>query len=113
MYNTPEFIMQLITEKELPFFKGFWANLHLSYRSNQPVLIKNSMVFKDGASLVGKEMTINGFLLANLGLRYQYKILEVEASCYNLFNHQYLLGGDRVPVPQAGRMFLGAFHLYF
>ena len=113
VYNTPEFIMQLITEKELPFFKGFWANLHLSYRSNQPVLIKNSMVFKDGASLVGKEMTINGFLLANLGLRYQYKMLEVEASCYNLFSHQYLLGGDRVPVPQAGRMFLGAFHLYF
>ena len=111
--NTPEFIVQLITEKELTFAKGLWLNLHLSYRSNQPIMIGNPMVVKDGASLVGEKYVINGYLLADLGLRYSFKRFGVEASCYNLLNHKYLLGGDRVPVPQAGRMFFGTLHVNF
>ena len=111
--NTPEFIVQLITEKELTFVKGLWLNLHLSYRSNQPIMIGNPMVVKDGASLVGEKYVINGYLLADLGLRYSFKRFGVEASCYNLLNHKYLLGGDRVPVPQAGRMFFGTLHVNF
>ena len=71
------------------------------------------MVVKDGASLVGEKYVINGYLLADLGLRYSFKRFGVEASCYNLLNHKYLLGGDRVPVPQAGRMFFGTLHVNF
>ena len=111
VHNTPEFIFQLITEKELNFVKDLWLNLHLSYRSNQPAPYGNLMVFKeDDPYYTDDNFVIKGYLLANLGLRYSFKRLSVEASCYNLLNHQYLLGGDRVPVPQAGRMFLGTLH---
>ena len=68
------------------------------------------MVFKDGDFYTDDYFVIKGYLLANLGLRYSFKWFSVEASCYNLLNHKYLLGGDRVPVPQAGRMFLGTLH---
>ena len=110
VHNTPEFIFQLVTAKELNFVKNLWLNLHLSYRSNQPAPYGSIMVFKDGDFYTDDYFVIKGYLLANLGLRYSFKWFSVEASCYNLLNHKYLLGGDRVPVPQAGRMFLGTLH---
>ena len=111
IHNTPEFIFQLITEKELNFAKGLWLNLHLNYRSNQPAPYGNLMVIKDDEPYLDEDFVIKGYLLANLGLRYTFKQFSAEVSCYNLLNHKYLLGGDRVPVPQAGRMFLGTLHV--
>ena len=112
IHNTPEFIFQLITEKELNFAKGLWLNLHLNYRSNQPAPpFGGLMVIKDDEPYLDEDFVIKGYLLANLGLRYTFKQFSAEVSCYNLLNHKYLLGGDRVPVPQAGRMFLGTLHV--
>ena len=71
------------------------------------------MIFKEGEYYSDENFVINGYFLADLGLRYQYKRIGIEAICYNLLDHRYLLGGDRLPVPQAGRMFLGSLHLKF
>lgn len=114
VHNTPEFILQVITAQELPFFlKGLWLDLHLSYRSSQPSPLTGPMIFKEGEYYSDENFVINGYFLADLGLRYQYKRIGIEAICYNLLDHRYLLGGDRLPVPQAGRMFLGSLHLKF
>ena len=111
--NTPEFIMQFVAEREFTFLKGLWMNLHLSYRSNQPSPLNNVMIFKDGESYLDEDFVIKGYMLANVGLRYESNRFGVEASCYNLLDHRYVLGGDRVPVPQAGRMFFGTLHVKF
>lgn len=110
---TPEFIAQLIANKELNFLEGLWLNLHLSYRTSQPAPCSSFFLFKNGVPYVDEEFVLPGHFLADCGLRYVQKNFELDISCHNLLNHIYLLGGDRAPIPQAGRTFMGTLRLNF
>ena len=100
-----------VNPKQYEMFKKINAEKGVSNNSIINLLISNYNA--RNKSYLDEDFVIKGYMLANVGLRYESNRFGVEASCYNLLDHRYVLGGDRVPVPQAGRMFFGTLHVKF
>lgn len=109
----PDFTTHLQLQKS--FACGFAAIAKGSYCSSQRFLHDNLYSMRpteDGwNSLYGREEKLPSRFLLDLGIRYKRKIMELALNCNNVFDHQYRLGGDRVPVLQQGRILLGTLKL--
>ena len=109
----PDFTTHLQLQKS--FACGFAVIAKGSYCSSQRFLhdnLYNKKPLEFGFdSLYGKEEVLPSRFLLDLGLRYKWKIWELALNCNNVFDHQYRLGGDRVPVLQQGRILLGTVKL--
>ncbi|WP_455636255.1 TonB-dependent receptor [Parabacteroides sp.] len=107
IHAIPDFMFNVVAEKELyPLIKNLWVNAKLSAHSKQSSPISNSFVFKNYEPYINPEYRIPGYCLVDLGLRYSWNFMNFNLRCYNIFNTKYRLGGDRVPVLQAGRSML-------
>lgn len=108
IHAVPNFMLHLVAEKELnPVAKNLWVNAQLSYYAEQLAPITNLFVNKNSSEIYSDpDYKIPGCCLVDLGLRYSWRSIDANVRCYNLFNTKYRLGGDRVPVLQAGRSIL-------
>ena len=68
-------------------------------------------IFMQGEYVGGTIRELPSCFLADLGFSYKWQMFELNVKCKNLFNHQYRLGGDRVPVLQEGRSLLATLSL--
>ena len=103
----PDFMFNLVAEKEFyPFIKNLWVSTRFSAYTKQITSISNTFIYKGNMPYSDPEYRIPGYCLVDLGLRYSWHFMDLNLRCYNLFNTKYKLGGDRVPILQAGRTFL-------
>lgn len=109
IYSIPDFTAHLQLQKTFPF--GLTAIAKGSYCSKQTFFYETTYVIKlihNGYEYMYQEKeTLPSCFLMDLGLRYNWRNLELSVNCNNVFDHSYLLGGDRVPIPQEGRILLG------
>ena len=107
IHAVPNFMFNLVAEKELhPFLKNLWLNVKLSAYTSQFTPIANTFLYKGDAAFADPDYEIPGYCLLDAGLRYAWRFMEFKFRCYNLLNTEYKNGGDRAPVPQAGRSVL-------
>ncbi len=107
--GVPDFFCNLNLEKELyPWVKNLWIGANISAKTKQTGKNSENFVFKGNydTDVQQGSYKINGTCLFDLGLRYSLKSISLNLRCYNLFNTRYRLGGDRMPVLQAGRSIL-------
>jgi outer membrane receptor for ferrienterochelin and colicin len=102
-YSVPNLSAHLQASKML--FRNFWLMTNFSFST------KNDFKYPDYSFLnglpIGSEVKeLPSCFLADVGATYKWKFLELNVKCKNIFNHQYRLGGDRVPVLQEGRSIL-------
>lgn len=109
IYSIPDFTAHLQLQKTFPF--GLTAIAKGSYCSKQTFFYETTYVIKhvlNGYEYMYQEReTLPSCFLMDVGLRYSWRNLELSVNCNNVFDHSYLLGGDRVPIPQEGRILLG------
>ena len=114
IYAVPEVMLNASASRELNFLtKNLWIDAKASYKSRQKGKISNNFVFNNYDDMGNVPYSLNPSCIIDLGIRYSYKRFSANVWCYNLLNTNYKLGGDRVPVPQAGRTVLASisFHL--
>ena len=114
IYAVPEVMLNASASRELNFLtKNLWIDAKASYKSRQKGKISNNFVFNNYDDMGNVPYSLNPSCIIDLGIRYSYKRFSANVWCYNLLNANYKLGGDRVPVPQAGRTVLAtiSFHL--
>ena len=113
IYAVPEVMINTIISRELNFLtKNLWIYAKASYKSKQKGLISNNFVYKINNDMGSTPYSISPSCIVDLGVRYSHRIMSANVWCYNLLNTNYKLGGDRVPVPQAGRTFLVTISLH-
>ena len=113
IYAVPEVMINTIVSRELNFLtKNLWIDAKASYKSKQKGLISNNFVYKIYDDMGNTPYSLSPSCLVDLGVRYSHRRLSANVWCYNLLNTSYKLGGDRVPVPQAGRTFLATISLH-
>ena len=113
IYAVPELMLNTIVSRELNFFtKNIWIDAKAMYKSKQKGLISNNFVYKIYDDMGNVPYSISPSCIVDLGIRYSYRKISANVWCYNLFNTNYKLGGDRVPVLQSGRTFLATISLH-
>lgn len=103
IYSIPDLTAHLQASKMI--FRNFRLMTNLSYSSKCHFKYPDYICL-NGNPIGGEVREYPNYLLVDVGANYQWKMFEVNVKCKNLFNHQYRLCGDRVPVLQEGRSIL-------
>ncbi len=103
IYSIPDLTAHLQASKMI--FRNFWLMTNLSYSSKCHFKYPD-YIYLNGNPIGGEVREYPNYLLVDVGANYRWKMFEVNVKCKNLFNHQYRLCGDRVPVLQEGRSIL-------
>lgn len=110
LYSVPDITTHLQVSKQL--FKSLWLVAKGSLTSKQTYIYPSNMVYRGGEGLVGTTVDLPSCFLLDLGARYSWKWLDASLTCQNVLDHQYRLGGDRMPVLQQGATILGTLSVH-
>lgn len=102
-YSVPNLSAHLQASKML--FRNFWLMTNFSFSTKNDFKYPD-YIFLNGQPIGAEVKELPSCFLADVGATYRWKFLELNVKCKNIFNHQYRLGGDRVPVLQEGRSIL-------
>ena len=108
IYSIPNYTVHLLASKRL--FHNFWLMSNFSFTSKCHFMLPD-YIFMQGEYVGGTIRELPSCFLADLGFSYKWQMFELNVKCKNLFNNQYRLGGDRVPVLQEGRSLLATLSL--
>ncbi|WP_288736150.1 TonB-dependent receptor [uncultured Parabacteroides sp.] len=108
IHAVPNFMLHVIAEKSLyPFIKKIWINAQISCYTKRLSPISNTYIYKGNTDkYINTDLELPGYCLMDLGMRYSWNFFNFNLRCSNILNKKYRLGGDRVPLLQAGRSVL-------
>ena len=110
LYSVPNVTTHLQLSKQL--IPGFWIIGKGIFTSEQKFMYVSGMTYRNGESLQGNIINLPATFLLDLGARYSWNWLEASVNCQNVLNHQYRLGGDRIPVLQQGTTLLATLSVH-